>query len=174
MDSVSVQNTVVEVVPITDESMRPPSRSCSAICSRSTSAAKELVLTEPPRVRKEEIDVDEDMDLSTPWSAQSCNSGSESFMSDGLLPVDPTEASPESRTAEPVAEEKNQAKKSRPCKSKRNRYKNLVHRLEKQISENPEVFRMDQVVLPPSIQANGTQRLKLIGRMERYQNRALT
>jgi len=173
MDFVYVKNTFLEVVAITDESARPRSNSCSAICSRITCAAKELVLAEP-RVRNEEIDADEDMDSSTSWSAQSCNSGSEPFMTDVLLPVDPTEASSKSRTDEAVAEERNQEKKNRPCKGKRNRYKKLVQRLETQISENPEIFDIDQVVLPPSLQANHSQRLKLIDRMERYKNRALT
>jgi len=174
MEFIYVKNTFLDEVPITDESMRPRSRSCPPICSRSICAPKELVLTEPPRVRNQEIDAEEDMDFSTSWSAQSCNSGSKPFMIDVLLPVDPNEAASTSSTAEPVAEKTDQGKKTRPCKAKRNRYKKLVHKLQTEISDNPEVFRMDQIDFPPSLQANESQRLKLIDRMERYQNRVLT
>jgi len=169
-----VKNTFLEVIQITDASIRRRSRSCPAMCSRKKYAANELVLTQPPHVRSEELDADEDMDSLTSWPAQSCNRGGEPFMIDVFLPVDHGEASSNSWTAEPVAEEQNQAKKCRPCKGKRNRYKKMVDRLQKQISENPEVFRMDQVVLPPSLQANDRQRLRLFDRLKRHQHKVLT
>jgi len=169
-----VRNTFLDVIQITDESIRRRSRSCPAISSRSKCAPNELVLTELPHVRSEELDTDEDMDSSTAWSAQSCNRGREPFMIDVFLPVDHSEASSNSWTAEPVAEEQNQAKRARACKAKRNRYKRLVDRLQKQISDNPVVFSMDEVVLPPSLQTNDRQRLKLLDRLKSYQHKVLT
>jgi len=169
-----VKNTFLDVIPIADESIRLRSRSCPTICSRNKCTANGLVLTEPPRVRSDEINADEDMDLSTFLSAQSCNRGREPFMIDVFLPVDHSEASSNSWTAEPVAEEQNQAKRARACKAKRNRYKRLVDRLQKQISDNPVVFSMDEVVLPPSLQTNDRQRLKLLDRLKSYQHKVLT
>jgi len=174
MQLVCVKNTFLDEVKITDERTRLRSRSCPEICSRSTCATIELVLTEPPRVRSEELDSDEDMDLSTLWSARSRNRGREPFMMEVFQPIDHSEESSNSWSAEPVAEELNQAKKSRPCKAKRNRYKRLVDRLQRQICENPEVFTMDQVALPPSLQANDRQRLRLIDRLIVYRNEVLT
>jgi len=174
MEIVIVKNTFLDVIQTTDESIRRRSRSSPAICSRNKCAPSELVLTEPPHVRSEELDTDEDMDLSTSRSAHSCNRGRQPSMIDVFLSVDHSEASSNSWTAEPVAEEQNQSKKCRPCKGKRNRYKKMVDHLQKQISENPEVFTMDQVILPPSLQANDRQRLRLFDRLKRHQHKVLT
>jgi len=171
MEIVCVRNTFLDVIPTTDESIRLRSRSCPAICSRNKCAPSGLLLTEPPRVSGQQLDADEDMDFSTSLSARSCNMGREPVIIDV---VDHSDASSNSWTAEPVVEEQNQAKKSRPCKGKRNRYKKLVDRLQRQISENPVVFAMDQVDLPPSLQANDRQRLRLIDRLKSYQHKVLT
>jgi len=167
-----VKNTFLEVIPITEEK-RSRSKSCPIIPVRANCGAKELVLTEPSRAGNKELDADEDIELPTSWSRQGCTNGREQFSVDGFVPVDHIEAS-KSSADEPAPEDQSQVKKGRPCKKKRNRYKKLVHRLQTKISENPEVFTMDEVVLPPSLQANGSQRLKLIGRLERYQHKLLT
>jgi len=62
----------------------------------------------------------------------------------------------------------------RPCKAKRDRYKNLVRRLEIQILANPDLFDVDKINLPPSLQANDKQRQKLIQRLLRFKNQAKT
>jgi len=169
-----VKNTFLEVISITEEDMRPRSKSCSIIREMTNCAAKELVLTEAPGVRNKELDADEDMEFSTSSSRQSCTNGREPCRVEVFVPADQIEASSKSSTDEPAAEEQNQETKRRPCKGKRNRYKRLVHRLQAEISEKPEFFTMDEVVLPPSLQANDCQRRKLIDRMERYQHRVLT
>jgi len=174
MEFVGLKNTFLETISSTEESMRSRSKSCSIDPVRTKCAAKELVLTEPPCVKNKELDTDDDMELPTYWSRQSCTNGREPFRVDVVVPVHQIEvASSKASTDEPAADAE-EKKKSRPCKGKRHRYKKLVHRLQKKISENPEVFTMDEVVLPPSLQANANQRLKLIDRMERYQNKVLT
>jgi len=147
-------------------------RSRSAPCLRTKDAARGLVLTEPPRVTNTVFDVDEDVELSTSWSRLGCSRGREPFMVDVSVPGDRIEASSKSSTEDTAAEE--QTKKKRPSKGKRDRYSKLIQRLQTQISENPEGFTFDEVVLPPSLQANDKQRLKLIEQMERYQHAVLT
>jgi len=93
----------------------------------------------------------------------------EHFTVDVCAPLDPIDVSCNSSTAE----EQDQWKKMRPCKGKRDRYKKLVQRLQTQIKANPGVFTMDDIVLPPSLHANPTQRLKLINQMKKYQRKVL-
>jgi len=116
------------------------------------------MLMEPPSVRNKELEADEDMELSTSWSRRN---------------GDRSKAPSKSSTDEAAAKTENHAEKKRPSKGKRDRYKNLVHRLKAQILENPEAFTMDEVVLPPSLQANDNQRRKLIHEMKRYQDEVL-
>jgi len=174
MEFVFVKNTFLEVVSITEERTRSRSTPCSVARLRTNDAARGLVLTEPPRVTNTVLDVDEDMELSISWSRQGCTSGREPFMVDMSVPSDRIEASSKSITEDTAAEEQNQTNKKRPSKGKRDRYNKLIQRLQTRISENPEGFTLDEVVLPPSLQANGKQRLKLIEQMERYQHAVLT
>jgi len=174
MEFVFVKNTFLEEVSITEERMRSRSTPCSVARSRTNDAARGFVLTEPPRVTNTVLDVDEDMELSISWSRQGCTSGREPFMVDMSVPSDRIEASSKSITEDTAAEEQNQTNKKRPSKGKRDRYNKLIQRLQTRISENPEGFTLDEVVLPPSLQANGKQRLKLIEQMERYQHAVLT
>jgi len=127
-----------------------------------------------PRVANTVVDVDEDMELSTSWSRQGCTNGREPFMVDVSVPGDRIETSSKSSTEDTAADEQNQTNKKRPSKGKRDRYNKLIQRLQTQISENPEAFTIDEVVLPPSLQANDKQRLKLIEQMERYHHAVLT
>jgi len=108
--------------------------------------------------------------------SRSRTSRKEHFRVEVCVPLDPIDVSCNSSTDILSAEERDQEKKKapRPCKGKRNRYKKLVHHLERQIMANPGVFTMDDIVLPPSLQANQTQRLKLIDRMAKYQQEVLT
>jgi len=102
-------------------------------------------------------------------------SGKEHFRVDVCVPLDPIDVSCDSSTEILGAEERDQVQKMpRPCKGKRNRYKKLVQRLQTQIMANPGGFTMDDIVLPPNLLANHTQRLKLIDRMKRYQQEVLT
>jgi len=175
MEFVSSKNTFLQMISSTEESMKSRSKSCSINPVRTTCAAKELVLTEPPCVKNKELDSDDDMELPTYWPRRSCTNGREPFRVDVFVPVDQIEvASSKASTDEPAAEEEKHAKKGRPCKGKRNRYKKLVRLLQTQISENPEVFTMDEVVLPPSLQANANQARKLTGQMERYRKSVRT
>jgi len=95
-------------------------------------------------------------------------------MVDVSVQSDRPEASSISSTEDSAAEEQNQTNKKRPGKGKRDRYNKLIQRFQTQISENPEGFAIDEIVLPPSLQANDKQRLKLIEQMERYQVAVLT
>jgi len=63
-------------------------------------------------------------------------------------------------------------KHSRPCKEKRNRYKKLVKRLEVQILQDPSSFDFETISLPPSLQRNDRQRVKLMERMNSFHYRA--
>jgi len=95
-------------------------------------------------------------------------------MVDVSVPGGRIETSSKSSTEDTAAEEQNQTNKKRPSKGKRDRYNKLIQRLQTQISENPQAFTIDEVVLPPSLQANDKQRLKLIEQMERYHRAVLT
>jgi len=175
MECVFVKTASWEAVPVTEETMRLCSRSGLGACSKAASAVKELVLTQPPHVRNNELDADEYMELSISWSRRSCASGGKvPFMVDVLVCNDQIEASSKSSADENGASQQNQAKKKRPSKGKCHRYRNLVHRLQEQISENPEGFTMDEVVPPQSLHNNGSQRLKLIERMVQYRQNVLT
>jgi len=154
--------------------MRSRSTPCSVARLRTNDAARRLVLTEPPHVGSTVFDVDEDLELSTSWSRRGCTNGRESFMVDVSVPGDRLEISSKSSTEDTTAEEQNQTNKKRPSKGKRDRYNKLIQRLKTQISENPEGFTIDEVVLPPSLQVNDKQRLKLIEQMEHYHHAVLT
>jgi len=60
----------------------------------------------------------------------------------------------------------------RPCKAKRDRYRKLVRRLEIQILASPDLFDVDKIDLPPSLQANDKQRHKLMQRLLRFKHQA--
>jgi len=170
-----VKNTFLELLPITEDNMRPRSRSCPTNRLKTDCAAKKLIWTEPPFVRNEELNADEDRELQTLWPTRPCNGTTDSFSIGVFAPPDPLGSSSEPSIDEPTSDQQSQAtKRNRPCKGKRHRHKKLVHRLQMQILENPEDFTMDDVVLPPSLLANEEQRLKLIGRMKLYQHEVLT
>jgi len=57
---------------------------------------------------------------------------------------------------------------SRPCKGKRERYRNFVERLKMEISANPESFRMENIALPPSLVENARKRENLMHFIECY------
>jgi len=59
-------------------------------------------------------------------------------------------------------------KRYRPCKGKRLRYKRFVERLHMQVAMDGESFNMDQVLWPPSLQADDKKRQKLIRCMENF------
>jgi len=63
-------------------------------------------------------------------------------------------------------------KSPRPSKAKRDRYRKFVRRLEIQILANPDLFDLDKIDLPPSLQANDKQRQKLMQRLLRFKHRA--
>jgi len=102
-------------------------------------------------------------DAGTPPGSTSCD--------DAGTPPDSTSCD-DAGTPPAVAEERDVRKPSRPCKEKRNRYKKLVKRLEVQILQDPSSFDFETISLPPSLQRNDRQRVKLMERMNSFHYRA--
>mmetsp|Transcript_125968 Transcript_125968/g.350950 ORF Transcript_125968/g.350950 Transcript_125968/m.350950 type:complete len:219 (-) Transcript_125968:59-715(-) len=56
----------------------------------------------------------------------------------------------------------------RPCKGKRKRLKGLIERLERVVEQDPEGFDIDNVELPPSVQARQELKYMVTQRLEKY------
>jgi len=63
-------------------------------------------------------------------------------------------------------------KNHRPSYGKHKRYQKLVRRLEIQIMANPDLFDLDKIDFPPSLQANDKQRQKLMQRLLEFKHQA--
>jgi len=79
-----------------------------------------------------------------------------------------------SQSLESVVEAEEVRKSNRPSNGKRNRYKKFVRSLESQILANPDLFDLDKIDFPPSLQANDKQRCKLMQRLLEFKHQAKT
>jgi len=64
-------------------------------------------------------------------------------------------------------------RQSRPCKGKRLRFRKFVESLKTHIDSKVEFFDIEEVVWPPSLEANDRKRQRLIQRIKQYQRQAL-
>jgi len=169
-----VKNTFLELVPTVEAEMRSRNRSCPIALRRSTCTPEQKPPTELLRIRSDQLNLGVDAELPNPFLGQCCAKGREAFQKVAFASYDPGEVS----CADEAPSDKHDQvgtlqKKGRPCKEKRVRYKNFVHRLQKQVLANPLSFSMDEVEYPPSLQINHDRRSKLIKRIESYQHEVL-